>query len=265
MRTKVYPAAVLAICIVTSTLLAEEKTSTKLVWTTTADFYGKYVWRGQDISDNPVFQPSVAAAYGPLSGSVWSNMNLSSIHDNRDKFSEVDYTIDYTDAIPGVEGLKYSVGSIYYDFPTQRLSDGTHVPPTTEIYGGMSMAIPYLNPSFKIYRDVQTYNGTYYTIGIGHIFEKVQTWSDTCYSCLCFGASVGYGDATYNKAYWGYDSDAFNDLTVSVSYPITIDSWTVKPSLSYVTLLDGNLRDSDFYGQTSSDYLFAGLSFSTTF
>jgi len=190
-------------------------------------------------------------------------MNLSSIHDNRNKFSELDYAIDYTDAIPGTEGLKYSVGSIYYDFPTQRLSDGTHVPPTTEIYGGLSIAIPYLDPSFKIYRDVQTWNGTYYTLAIGHTFEK-NTFNSNCSGCLCVGASVGYGDATYNKYYWGYNSDAFNDLTTSISYPITIDSWTLKPSLNYVTLLDNNLRDSDFY-QTSSDYFFAGLSLSTTF
>jgi len=264
MRTKVYLAAVLGISIAASTLLAEEQTSTKLAWTTTADFYTKYVWRGQNISDNPVFQPSVAATYGPLSGSVWSNMNLSSIHDNRNEFSEMDYAIDYTDVMPGIEVMKYSVGSIYYDFPTQRLSDGKHVPPTTEIYGGLSMAIPYLNPSFKIYRDVETANGSYYTLGVGHTFDK-QAFSSTCSGCLCVGASVGYGDATYNKYYWGYNTSAFNDLTTSISYPITIDSWTLKPSLSYVTLLNDHLRDSDAYGQTSSDYLFAGLSLSTTF
>lgn len=260
MRVKVYLTVILGVCMCSSPLLAEDK----LAVTTTTDFYGKYVWRGQDLSDNPVFQPSVAANYGPLTASIWSNMNLSSIHDNRDEFSEVDYSLDWTAAVPGIDTLKYSLGSIYYDFPTQRFSDGKHVPPTTEVYGGLSLAVPYIDPFFKVYRDVETANGTYYTFGIGHTFDK-QEFSSDCSGCLCVGTSVGYGDSTYNKYYWGYNTSAFNDLTTSISYPITYGPWTIKPSLNYVTLVSNNIRATDAYGETSSDYLFAGLGISRTF
>jgi hypothetical protein len=261
MRKRIYLGMVAGVLVCSSALLAEDK----LAVTATTDFYGKYIWRGQDLSDNPVFQPSVAANYGPLTASIWSNMNLSSIHDNRDEFSEVDYSLDYTAAVPGVDVLKYSLGSIYYDFPTQRMAGGKKLPATTEVYGGLALAIPYVNPSFKIYRDVETYNGSYYTLGIGHTFEKVQEWGEGCYSCLCLGASVGYGDSTYNKGYWGYNTSAFNDLTVSASYPITMGAWTLKPSLNYVTLVSDNIRATDAYGETSSDYLFAGMSISRAF
>jgi hypothetical protein len=260
MRNRMYLATILGICLFASPILAEDK----LAVSATTDFYGKYVWRGQDISDNPVFQPSLSANYGPLTGTIWSNMNLSSIHSNRDEFSEVDYSLDYTKAMPGMDWMKYSLGSIYYDFPTQRLSDGKHVPPTTEVYGGLGFTVPYIDPWFKIYRDVETANGSYYTLGVGHTFDKYE-FSSNCSGCLCVGASVGYGDATYNKYYWGYNSEAFNDLTTSVSYPITFGSWTIKPSLNYVTLLSDHLRATDAYGQTSSDYFFAGLGISTTF
>ncbi|HJX09712.1 MAG TPA: hypothetical protein VJ733_04350, partial [Candidatus Binatia bacterium] len=43
----------------------------------TADFYSKYLWRGQVLSDKRVLQPSISAgAYG-FTGSLWANMNLS--------------------------------------------------------------------------------------------------------------------------------------------------------------------------------------------
>jgi hypothetical protein len=258
---RMYLAMLVGMCVCLPSALAEDK----LGFTATTDFYGKYVWRGQDLSDNPVFQPSITGTYGSLTGAIWSNMNLSSIHDNRDEFSEVDYSLDYTTAVPGVDFLKYSLGTIYYDFPTQRLSDGKHLPPTTEVYGGLGLAVPYVDPTFKIYRDVETYNGSYYTLGIGHTFEKVQEWGDGCYSSLCLGASLGYGDSTYNKGYWGYNSSAFNDLTLTASYPIAVGTWTFKPSLNYVSLMSDQLRKTDAYGETSSDYFYAGMSISKTF
>ena len=35
----------------------------KLSIDVTADYFGKYIWRGQNLSDDPVFQTGVSASY----------------------------------------------------------------------------------------------------------------------------------------------------------------------------------------------------------
>jgi hypothetical protein len=112
----------------------------------TADYYSKYIWRGQNINDKSVLQPAVTvSAYG-FTASIWGNMDLTNksqtAPDNSWEFSEFDYTIDYTAAVPDVNWLNFSVGTIYYRFPN------TVFELTTEIYGGMTLSAP-LSPSFK--------------------------------------------------------------------------------------------------------------------
>jgi len=43
----------------------------------TADFFNKYVWRGQNLVDDWVFQPGVSATYGGLTASFWGNLDLT--------------------------------------------------------------------------------------------------------------------------------------------------------------------------------------------
>ena len=47
-----------------------------------ADFYGKYIWRGQNLSDDPVFQPGVSITWGKLTAGFWGNMDLTNINGN---------------------------------------------------------------------------------------------------------------------------------------------------------------------------------------
>ncbi len=45
--------------------------------TVSADYFGRYIYRGQNVNDKSVLQPSVAgSAYG-LTGSVWANIDLT--------------------------------------------------------------------------------------------------------------------------------------------------------------------------------------------
>ncbi len=67
-----------------------------------ADYFGKYIWRGQNISDDPVFQPSISAGYAGLTASIWGNIELTNINDNSGDFSEIDYSLDYSAALPGM-------------------------------------------------------------------------------------------------------------------------------------------------------------------
>ncbi len=218
-----------------------------------ASFYGKYIWRGQNITDEPVFQPAVTLSRGPISGGVWANMDLTNVNDQSGKFTEYDYWLDYSAIL--LEGVGFSLGTIHYYFPG--------LPSTTEPYWGLNFDLP-LSPAIKIYHDVDQVNGIYAAFSLGHTVEKLATWSDRCYCDLTFGASIGCADSDYNEFYWNVSDSAFNDLTLAVALPVCLGRWTVTPNLNYVTLLDSDIRASDAY-DTSSDYLFAGIALGTIF
>jgi hypothetical protein len=223
-----------------------------------ADFYGKYIWRGQNFNDDPAIQPSISAAYKGLTASLWGSFDTTNYNGNSGDFSELDYTLDYSAALPGCESIGYSVGLIYYDFPGSPVSDAD----TTEIYAGLSLDA-LLSPSVTIYRDVDECDGTYVSLGVGHSFEDVLDIGGTVVG-VDVGASLGWGSTLYNKCYWGANQSKLNDLVLSVSIPLEIGGWSIAPSLNYVTLVSDDIRATDAY-DTASDYLFAGIGFSKSF
>lgn len=219
----------------------------------TADLFGKYVWRGQNLSDDPVFQAGLSVGYKGLTVATWGNLDLTDINGNREDFSELDHSIDYSGRIPGVEGVGFSIGAIYYDFP------GTMVKDTTELYWGLNLSAP-LDPSVTFYHDVDEADGTYISFGLGHSVERIFELGPAIPVGVELGASLGWGDGAYNKYYWGLSSGRVNDLTLSASFPFELAGWTVVPSLNYVMLLDSGIRRTDAY-RTESDYFFAGIGF----
>jgi hypothetical protein len=223
------------------------------------DYYSKYIWRGQVLSNKSVFEPAISAnAYG-FTGSVWGNMNLSNsdkiVPDNAGEFSEYDWTLDYTNALPGVEGINYSVGVIYYRFPNQIFK------PTTEIYGGLTLSNVPLTPSFKVYRDVDEADGSYLQLSVGHLFEKIYVADEKCYCGLQLGASIAWANKAYDDFYFGEDSGQFNDLTLSAGLPVCVGYWTIRPSINYATMLADSIREVTY----KSDNVWWGVGLSTSF
>jgi len=227
-----------------------------------ADFFSKYVWRGQNISDDPVFQPSISAGYDGLTVSIWGNLELTNINDKSGDFSELDYSLDYSGDFPGIKGIGYSVGVIYYDFPGAA-ADSTRIPDTTELYWGFSFDLP-ASPSITVYHDVDEAEGTYISFAIGHSIEKFVELGPDVPVEMEVGASLGWGSGSYNKYYWGTEQSKMNDLVLSASFPFEVAGLTVAPTLNYVTLLNDDIRDTDAYG-TDSDFFFAGVSLSKSF
>jgi hypothetical protein len=222
----------------------------------------KYIWRGQLLNDDYVMQPSVGVSYGGLSASVWGNMDMTDYHDNDWEFTEYDWTVGYSDKVPGVDILKYSVGAIYYHFPSSSFS-------TTEVYGGIGLDVP-LSPMVTLYRDIDEGDCSYVALSVSHSIEKICELSSDMPVGMSMSASMGWGNEAYNKYYWGVEGNALNDLTLSVGFPVPVLGWTVTPSVNYVTLLDSDIRSADTYetGYTNkrgSDYLFTGLTLSKSF
>jgi hypothetical protein len=224
-----------------------------------ADYYSKYIWRGQNVDNSSVLQPTVSASAYGFTGSLWSNLDLTNrsatAPDNAWEFSEYDWTLDYTTTVPDNNWLSFSVGTIYYQFPN------THVDSTTEIYTGFSLPTVPLTPSFKWYRDVDEIKGSYFQFGVGQFFEKVYVVNDKCYCGLQLGASVGWANSAYNNGYFGVDGGKFNDLTLTTGLCVQIDSWMVRPNVNYSTMLSDSIRETT----DKSDNLWFGVGLSTSF
>ncbi len=224
-----------------------------------ADYFSKYIWRGQNVDNSSVLQPTISASAYGFTGSIWGNIDLTNksktAPDNTWEFSEFDYTLGYTAVIPGIDWLTGSVGVIYYRFPNTAFN------PTTEIYGGLSLTTVPLTPSFKVYRDVDQIDGSYFQFGIGHTLEKIYVVNEKCYCGLQLGASYGWGNAAYDKSYFGVNSGQSNDLTLTAGLPFCVDAWTIKPSINYSAMLSKSIREAT----EKSDNLWAGVGISTSF
>ncbi len=234
----------------------------------TFDYFGKYIWRGQNLSDDPVFQPGASLGWNGFTLGWWGNINTTKINDLGGKFTEHDWSLDYSGDLPFdlpfVEDVGYSVGVINYYFPT--LDDAGE---TTEVYWGLNFDLP-LSPSFTIYHDVDEIKGTYASFGIGHSIEKIAELTPDIPIGMDIGASLGWGSRSYNNGYWGdtVNSDEFNDLALSLSFPFEIAGWSIAPSLNYVTLVNSSIRKTDAYasgGNKASDYFFMGIGIAKSF
>jgi hypothetical protein len=242
---------------ITSLAAAAEEQAVK--FGLSADYYSKYIWRGQNLNDESVLQPAVSvSAYG-FTGSIWGNMDLTngsqSAPDNAGEFSEFDWSLDYTAAVPGIENLNFSVGTIYYRFPNQVFH------PTTEVYAGLSLSDGLLSPSIKLYHDIDEIDGSYLQLGVGHTFEKIYEVNDKCYCGFQLGANIGWGSSGYNHGYFGVDNSKFNDLTLTAGLPFCIGSWTLRPSVNYASMLSDDIRQ----GREDNDNVWWGIGLSTSF
>lgn len=226
----------------------------------TVDYFGKYIWRGQNISDDPVIQPGITMSWKNFTAGFWANLETTSINDNSGEFTEYDYSLDYSDDVPFIEGVGYSVGVINYYFPSAE--------DTTEIYWGFGFDLP-LSPSLTVYHDVDDIKGTYASLSIGHSIEKIAELSSDIPVGMDIGMSLGWGSASYNKGYWSnsnqsISSSKLNDLAISAAFPISLGDVVLSPSLNYVTLLNNSIRETNQYAG-DSDYFFAGVSMSYEF
>jgi len=220
----------------------------------TADYSTKYIWRGQNVNNKGVFEPSVYLSLYGFTAYAWGNLDLTNEHHNRGEFTEIDLIVDYSAAVAGLEGLNFSAGAIHYQFPN------TFSRPTTEIYGGLSLNVP-LTPSIKVYCDIDETNGCYMQFAIGHIFEKIARFSDDCFCGLQLGSSIGWGNSVYNNNYFNTNEGKFNDLLLSAGFPVCIGRWTVRPAINYSMMLSDAIRSAT----DKSDNLWGGISVSRSF
>jgi hypothetical protein len=200
-------------------------------------YFSKYVWRGQNVNDESVLQTNVAGTWHGFTGSIWSNIDLTnnsqSAPNNAGEFSEIDYALDYS---ASAGKLGYSLGVIHYIFPN------TTFVPTTEFYGGVSLAVP-LSPKITWYRDVDVVDGSYFQITAGHAFEKIAKWNDDYYVGLSINGSLAFAGKGYNDSYFGVGETKFNDFTLGIGVPFNLKHVTITPSFNFSSMLDSDIGD----------------------
>ncbi|MEI6127222.1 MAG: hypothetical protein WCQ99_11795 [Pseudomonadota bacterium] len=194
----------------------------------------KYMWRGLELNEDPVFQPDAWVSYKGLSLTVWGNMELTGIYNGpgengaRGNFTEVDYILKYERSL---DKFNYTAGYIYYDYPH------TSYRKTQEVFGsfGYDMA---LNPTFTVYRDIDEADGWYMTWGVSHEVELKQPLNST----LTLSGTLGFSSEKHTDFYYAKDATTFTDAIFSAGLKIPItDTLAIIPSANYSALL-GSLR-----------------------
>lgn len=200
-----------------------------------ATFLSAYVWRGQVLNDERVFQPAATITKGAFSLSTWGNYNLTDrVTGESGDFSEIDVTASFT-CKAGPVGA--TAGVIEYVFPNQTAA-GAAVQGTRELFLTLSFPDWVVVPSVSVYRDVDEVDGTYAVAGLSWtaaMGDKV---------ALTLSGSIGYGDKDYNGTYFGVEESALNDANVCASLAWKVsDSLTVAPCVQYTTLPDSDVKD----------------------
>ncbi len=211
-----------------------------------------YVWRGQNLGEDGVIQPNLSIGFANgLSLGVWANYLIDDgRYSDNNMVNEVDYTVDYSFEL-GPVGM--SAGWIFYDFPR---TGGLN---THELYLGASLDI-ILAPSLTVYRDINSIDGTYVNVGIGHDFEINEK------ATFSLSGTLGWGSESYHKGYFGVKDDDFSDynLGASLSYAVT-DKITITPMINFSDFIDDDIEDAAELLYDEDDVIYGGINVSYSF
>lgn len=192
--------------------------------------YSKYVWRGMNLTNDPVLQPSLGVNLLGFEFSAWGNMDLTDINGAKTEFSEWDYTLGYTLGLPFIE---LGGGFIHYSYPKHHFDD------TTEFFLSAKAGV-ILSPSLAVYQDIDKFKGAYWAASIGHGFtlgESVQ---------VDLTGGLGLGSKGFISGYFGGmlsvpDTDlgaSVSDFFVRAEVPFhPIPFLSITPSVTFTSLL----------------------------
>lgn len=205
------------------------------------DLNSAYVWRGQTINEDPVFQPSVDLAHeSGLGLNIWGNLDIGDNDGQLEEdgeFSEVDLTASY--AVP-VEGLDLSVGAIYYIYPGSYESEDS-----LEVFASLGHAVDAVSLGLDVYYDVDEYEDIYANLSASVNVPLTEDFS------VDVGASIGYAGEDAS----GFSDDGLADWNVSLSTGTPLsDSCSLGAFIAYTDSVDDDVlvdQETDVYGGIS--------------
>lgn len=255
-----------------------------------AALVSKYIWRGQRLTNDWSLQPSGTFSIGGFSANIWGNLDLTAVNEGdslllpqnpaappgasglQGKFSEIDYTLSYTQALG--KAVTLDVGSIIYTFPDRSAS----LPSTTEIYGGLTFDTLPLAPSATLYVDVDEtrangQTGLYFLLGAGHSLPL----GHRVFQSLDLSGSLAFANEGFGNYYYGAGESGAHDANLTISLPMILgERWSGSFFVAYSGLLGGarefQFQDPrDLYRGTAgspatfADTVWGGVSLSIAF
>lgn len=203
--------------------------------------YNRYIFRGYEIGKSGlVIQPSLSASYRGFSVTFWGNLDTNQRNTKTATFSnefkkgwdETDITLSYTYTR---DKLSLTGGYIYY---------GTKYADETEEFFISAAYDIVSKPTLSIYRDINSYTGTYINLSFSHSVPFNKTFA------LDLGASFGYfiGDSDYWRTYQpsagtysGAKYQGFHDGMLKAGLSINVTkAFVVQPTVQYWFPLSGN-------------------------
>ncbi len=214
-------------------------------------YVSKYVWRGTVANPDPAFQPSVTFTHASgLSANLWASLDATEINKEQGRATEIDYTLNKA----WQSGrLAMNAGVVNYTFPN------TPLPATSELYASACLGGKF-SPSLSVNYDFDQADGFYASFTTG--YACTMPWKKSAPTTMNLSARLSYASSNYNQYYFHAHENAFTDLLLSASFPLSAGkSWSITPAINYSTVLDGALRD----GVTDPDNVFTSLTASYAF
>lgn len=212
----------------------------------TFSVFSKYVWRGATLVDGLVFQPSATLGRGNLSATAFASFSTTSNNSfltpdrARNRWSELDLTVDYT--TPAGE-MEYSFGYNYYSQPNTGYKRSQEAYVAAQFPG-------FVSPKLTLNTGLDEYTGYYLSLAASHsIATKMANAAS-----LDLIASIGFGTEGHNEWMYGVRTAALTDVLFGASLPVELGHGvTLTPSLAFTTLLKpefaGTMRRSQvFFG-----------------
>jgi|GEM_PF-1266275 hypothetical protein len=121
-------------------------------------FAGRYLWRGQLLSDTPVIQPGVSVGLNKFTLDWWGSYSIDT-----GLFEESDYRVSFTDSVPFIPLLSASSGYWIYTHPSVLFT-------SNELFGTLSVDVP-SKPYISYYFDPIFGKGGYAELGVSQELE----------------------------------------------------------------------------------------------
>ncbi|MCH7903116.1 MAG: hypothetical protein IH944_00955 [Armatimonadetes bacterium] len=218
-------------------------------------FFNQYNWRGINVVNGAVWQPSLDVAYGALSFNFWGNYELTGVsaYPGEGRFTELDSTLTYSGASGGAD---WSLGYIHYQFPSVGAAA------TSEVFATYSRPMGEWATTLAIYFDVDQADGVYLNLAFDQDLGVITSGGLSNEVSFSWGTAIGYGDKKHNLFYYGNSEANFADFSVYGAFTTSVSDSTDL----YLTLLFSTLVDKDMLAgaPNRSNFVF-GLGFSTGF
>jgi len=235
LRPKLLAAAVL---VVTASASAPTAGAQATVGADLGLFSG-YIWRGISVTNRPVGQPNLYAAFPVGNASVtvggWANVDLGR-YDDTDDFSQsggvssfnVSEFDPWAEVSVPVGKATVAGGVVGYVFPND--FGATDDFNTWEVYGKVGLSVP-LSPKLAVYYDFDKVNGAYVEGTVGH---SVPLGSVSINLGALAGLSAGQAESDSPDELNNFFENGFTHLDLSAGVPLSVGIFSITPVVHFL-------------------------------